>query len=430
MQQKENFFASWPAVRKIFGMVFQDPRARTAGVVGGLGLLLLNFWLFRQVTTVTEFIRMAQAGEFGSWSVLYAVVLPVFHVLTALFFACSLALLVWQFAQSRLRSGKTWGAVGAGGFVSALGAACPVCGAFFLQLLGIVGGVSLFPFKGLELPFVSAVLLGSVTWITAKRVASAAESGCAARKVTLPSPFSLKNIAWEKWFLWFLIAALGVNQWTVIRTARAFDLSPSSGAFTQTIRSLFTVEAAAAKVIIAPKLNEDGKTTSLMEQPTMTEVPGNPQTGDALADAKVVMIPSGAPFYAPEGISFDDPIAAQKGWGAMEKTVTLSDDLETRYQGIVNMFTCNYCCGSPTRVTVIARCGCQHAKAWRGMAKHLLQNYGGQYTDEEIMGEMYRWTGIWYPEGVIQDYLLVTGNEQAYPHKSHGGAGNDGRHGL
>ena len=33
-------------------------------------------------------------------------------------------------------------------------------------------------------------------------------------------------------------------------------------------------------------------------------------------------------------------------------------------------------------------------------------------------------------KGMIEDYLLATGNESALPHETHGGAGPDGRHGL
>lgn len=182
--------------------------------------------------------------------------------------------------------------------------------------------------------------------------------------------------------------------------------------------------------IIAPKLNPDGKTTSLVEQPTITEVAANPNSGDALADAKVVMQATGKPFYAPDDISFDDPINAQKKWGAFEKSISLSGDLEARYQKLISMMVCSYCCGSPTSVTTINRCGCAHAKAVRGMFKYMLQNYGSEYSDDQLLGEAHRWYAIWYPKGMLEDYLLATGKSDALPHQTHGGAGTDGRHGL
>jgi len=184
-------------------------------------------------------------------------------------------------------------------------------------------------------------------------------------------------------------------------------------------------------MIVAPKINSDGKTTSLAEWPTITEVMANPPSGNVLADAKAVMTANGKPFYAPGDISFDDPVNAQKKWGSYETSIRLTADEETRYQKLISLLmTCSYCCGSPNNVTMVKNCGCAHAKAVRGMYRFLIQNYGDRYTDEQIVGESHRWYALWYPKGMLQDYLLFTGNENALPHEPHGGAGTDGRHGL
>ena len=143
------------------------------------------------------------------------------------------------------------------------------------------------------------------------------------------------------------------------------------------------------------------------------------------------VIAAGKPFYAPDDISFDDPINAQKKWGVYENSITLSEDLNARYEKMIGtMMVCSYCCGSPTRVTLIKNCGCAHARAATGFYKYMLQTYGAQYSDEELVGESHRWYAIWYPKGMLEDYLLATGNEQALPHQTHGGAGAGGRHGL
>lgn len=216
-----------------------------------------------------------------------------------------------------------------------------------------------------------------------------------------------------------------INQFLIGQVSAMMGLMP--GGFMN--MGIFGMQAEAA-MIIAPKLNPDGKTTSLVEQPTITALPGNPNTGDAVADARVVMIPTGKPFYAPGNISFDDPINAQHGWGAYEDSITLSGSLMDRYNQLIATFTCNYCCGSPTEVTTVNNCGCQHAKAWRGFFKYMLQTYGSKYSNEQLKGEAYRWTGIWYPKGVLEDYLLATGHSSALPHETHGGAGTDGNHGI
>ena len=92
------------------------------------------------------------------------------------------------------------------------------------------------------------------------------------------------------------------------------------------------MKSASARTIIATKVNPDGRTTTLAEWPTISEVPANPNTGDAVADAKTVMVPAGVPFYAPEGISFDDPVGALAAWGRYEDSITLTGELESRYQ--------------------------------------------------------------------------------------------------
>ena len=94
------------------------------------------------------------------------------------------------------------------------------------------------------------------------------------------------------------------------------------------------------------------------------------------------------------------------------------------------MMTCSYCCGGPNNVTMNRNCGCAHAKAVRGFYRYMIQAYGDKYSDEELVGESHRWYALWYPKGMVEDYLLATGREDVVGHQSHGGAGPDGRHGL
>lgn len=224
-----------------------------------------------------------------------------------------------------------------------------------------------------------------------------------------------------------LIVLFLLNQLMITQVSMAMGMA-SSGGF---IASFLGIRDSTSKTIIAPKINPDGKTTSLSEWPTITEVMASPHSGNALADAKVVMIATGQPFYAPEDISFDDPINAQKKWGVFETSIKLSTEQESRYQKLIStMMVCSYCCGGPNNVTMNKNCGCAHAKAVRGFYRFMIQNYGDKYSDEQLVGESHRWYAIWYPKGMLEDYLLATGNDSALLHESHGGAGSDGRHGI
>ncbi len=228
-----------------------------------------------------------------------------------------------------------------------------------------------------------------------------------------------------KGIVWFLILALTTNQYLM------GSLMPKqAGARTSGLSALFKAKSAAAATIIGPKLNPDGKTSSLVEQPTISPVPANSRSGDDLADAKVVMLGTGQPEYAPDGASFDDPVKAQNVWGAFEGSIQLTgSDLE-RYDRLIDFFLCSYCCGGPANVTRNKNCGCAHAQAARGYFKYMIQKFGQQYTDEQLLGEGFRWQAVWYPRGAVSDYLLAIGKSAALPHEPHGGAGADGLHGL
>src|SRR3990172_11700903 len=102
------------------------------------------------------------------------------------------------------------------------------------------------------------------------------------------------------------------------------------------VAQLLGIKTRSTYTIIAPKINPDKKTTSLAEWPTITEVMANPCSGNALADAKVVMIATGKLFYAPDDISFDDPINAQNKWGDYETSIRLPTEQETRYQKLIS----------------------------------------------------------------------------------------------
>jgi len=231
----------------------------------------------------------------------------------------------------------------------------------------------------------------------------------------------------QKILVFALAALFLINQLLMAQVSAAMGMTHQKGF----VATLLGIQTKSTYIIIAPKINPDGKTTSLAQWPTITEVMANPSSGNALADAKVVMIATGKPFYAPDDISFDDPINAQNKWGDYETSIRLPTEQETRYQKLIStMMTCSYCCGSANNVTMNKNCGCAHAKAVRGFYRFMIQNYGDKYSDEQLVGESHRWYALWYPKGMLEDYLLATGNEAALPHESHGGAGSDGGHGL
>ena len=233
----------------------------------------------------------------------------------------------------------------------------------------------------------------------------------------------MKPITDNKVLLSILIAVFIVNQIAMASMSQAMGM-------TRAIKlGILGSQPASAMEIIMPMLNDDGKTTSLMTMPTITEVLGEPDSGDVVADAMTVMVATGIPFYAPDGESFDDAVVVMQVWSQYENK-SISSELMDRYNRLISLLTCNFCCGSSTKVTLNSNCGCAHAKSARGFFKYMLEKYGDTYSDDQLLGEAYRWQAIWYPSGVVQDYLLATGRVSVLGHKTHGGAGSDGMHGL
>ncbi|MBF8280333.1 MAG: hypothetical protein HW383_106 [Candidatus Magasanikbacteria bacterium] len=422
-------------------LVFKTRFYRWLALVAALGFAYLNYWLFLQVTTIGQFISMTKTGDFGRFSVAYAVTYILLTVIMILLFGAAAAFTAWHWRHSRLGKIKI-GSVGSfGAIFGAFGSACPICGAFLLQLLGVASGVAAFPLKGLEFKIASIGFLAFTTMYSAKKSAAAMNAECSDCEIpdkameenaseentsrpaeVLPKIFSIESMVTA-----VLIIVLTFNHFMIGQAALAMGLKTTG---LSAIANLFKPSAAAAKQIISTKLNPDGRTTTLGSWPTITEVPAEPNTGDTVADARVVMVPTGVPFYAPEGISFDDGEGSLERWQSYESQITLDGALESRFEKIISTMTCDYCCGGPTRVTHINNCGCRHAQAWRSIAKYLLKNYGDKYSDEEILGELQRWKGVWYPKGVIEDYLLATGRGNVLGHANHGGAGSDGMHGF
>jgi hypothetical protein len=203
--------------------------------------------------------------------------------------------------------------------------------------------------------------------------------------------------------------------------------SPISS-FAKSVSTPLKLGSGKGGVVIGPQLNTDGRTTILVEWPTISETPAPKSTGNPTQDAIATVVPVGTPFYALgglgvekiQGATFDDPITSQKVWASLlgsrrfgtENAIQLTPEEEQRWQRLTGVFTCDFCCGGPNSVTTINRCGCAHSYAWQGMAKFFIKYYP-EYTDEEILGEMTKWKGLWYPQGMIQDYLVYTGQQSA-----------------
>ncbi len=210
-----------------------------------------------------------------------------------------------------------------------------------------------------------------------------------------------------------LIAAVTLlilfNQWQIYSISNSGgSLSvPQSGAAVAGSANLASLDA---YTTLSPVLLSDGEQpalsgykTKIKSIPTISahEIPG--ATGDAVQDTINAIVPTGTPDYGQAaGVSFDDPINSQKKWGTYQKSIQLTTEEEQRYNRIVGSFTCDYCCGSPQKPTIITHGGGADASERKGMTRWFIKNYGDKVTDLQIVGELSRWKDLWYPGPTVK----------------------------
>lgn len=134
-------------------------------------------------------------------------------------------------------------------------------------------------------------------------------------------------------------------------------------------------------------------------------------TGDPASDAIRLVISSGLPaIYGQElGVSFDQ---VQQSMDIMkhydpaygDQKIVLAGENLNRYIDVGLRISCEYCCGAAAIIfkSGEAACGCAHSQAMRGLAAYLIQNHGTEYSNDEILRELARWKGMFFPKQMIQ----------------------------
>ena len=134
-------------------------------------------------------------------------------------------------------------------------------------------------------------------------------------------------------------------------------------------------------------------------------------TGDLTQDAVKLVVQKGIPEKYGEklGVSFDQVVTSMDimkefdpTYGK-EKIALAGNDLQ-RYIDIALKISCEFCCGAPAIIdkTGAAACGCAHSQAMRGLAAYLIKNYGQDYTNDQILRELARWKGAFFPKGMAK----------------------------
>lgn len=134
-------------------------------------------------------------------------------------------------------------------------------------------------------------------------------------------------------------------------------------------------------------------------------------SGNLTEDAAKLAFTQGMPeVYGGElSVNFDD---VQNSMNIMKefdptyggaKIILTGDELK-RYISVASKIACEYCCGASSLIDAKgnAACGCAHSQAMRGLAAYLIQKHGGQFTDDQILRELARWKGRYFPKQMMQ----------------------------
>ena len=138
------------------------------GANAGIALFLIYYWLLLKTSTITAFYYSTQTDPVYMW------VYIVTTLATVILFGVNAALAVYLFRRTKQLTVKDQSGTVLGGTVGAFAAACPVCGAFLLSLIGVSGGLASLPFAGLELKVASLALIVLSLWLIRKKIKSQA----------------------------------------------------------------------------------------------------------------------------------------------------------------------------------------------------------------------------------------------------------------
>lgn len=134
-------------------------------------------------------------------------------------------------------------------------------------------------------------------------------------------------------------------------------------------------------------------------------------SGNITEDSVKLAYAQGIPdIYGAElGVNFDEAqnsmnIMKQFDLGYGRKKPTLTMEEMKRYTSVNLRISCEFCCGAKAIVTETgeAACGCAHSQAMRGLTAYLIKNHSAQYTDDEILRELARWKGRFYPKQMVK----------------------------
>lgn len=284
---------------------------------------------------------------------------------------------------------------------------CPTCGSFALSLLGVTGGLSIFPFQGLEVKLLSLGLIGfAVSQININQI-------CKIQRATKHNTVRMFSSKVETLMLVAILFTGGIVAFNHMQISELnSSVSSMSGMLT------------AGPKKITGDVSLEGVSVTEVSSTAMAVATVFPELKTATSEDEIlaIMLPTGTPEYSEAlgGISFDDPINSldylAKWYYPLTKEVE-ENDPETwqRYLGLAaepRGISCEFCCGIGAQGITKegkSRCGCQHNPAVLSLTMGLIQST--DYNDAEVLREVMRWKTLFFPQSMITLGVEVAGQD-------------------
>ena len=131
------------------------------GIISGIGLGIIYYFLTMSMLPNHFDVEVKLAPHYILTSIGLTIVISALA-------GINFAMMGYKMSQmKKMNSVKSNSSAIFGGVFAAFTPGCPACTAPLAVILGAVGGLSLFPMQGLELKFISVVvLIFSIYWIT------------------------------------------------------------------------------------------------------------------------------------------------------------------------------------------------------------------------------------------------------------------------
>ncbi len=290
-----------------------------------------------------------------------------------------------------------------GSLASLFSLGCPTCGSIIYSMLGIVGGLTILPLKGLEVKLLSLALLMYGTYLLYKRffpdvkinlVPSANTALIALLVLALPI------FAYGQFQLMEISSSLGGSQ---VGGSSSPALGPASSFSSANLEGVDVYSVSStpeALITVFPEL-KNAKT----EQ-----------------DVIGILYPRGAPTYSQVlgGINYDDPVNSMEYlsryyFAVREDIRKNKPEVWNRYINLAAAprgISCEFCCGvGPQGIDSQGnlRCGCKHNVALQGLVLGLMSNT--DLSDAEILREVMKWKTLFFPRNMVALGVQLAGND-------------------